>query len=202
MSSTKLCNVRLAQEGDLSAILALLLTSFRQFPLFDFLYSPLDHDFDFAHDTMFFWRRRLLLDLLDPEAAVIVAEAPLDSLTISASSGDSNKVYQKSLKAQEWTEKNGLSTKSSSTKGCSIVGFAIWRFRPGEKVGAERSPEKIRRSWYNECRAQMIGWEVELWKRIYQRKDQEPSRFAAYIESEDKLGKRFVLFLPTCTTRF
>jgi hypothetical protein len=195
-------SVRLAREGDLSAILALLLTSFRQFPLFDFLYSPLDNDFDVAHDTLFFWRRRLLLDLLDPEAAVIVAEAPLDCLAVSASSGDDDEVYQKSLKAQEWTEKNGLSTKSSSTKGCSIVGFAIWRFRLGEKVGAERSPEKIRRSWYNECRARMIGWEVELWKWIYQRQDQEPTRFAAYIESEDELGKRFALFRPTCATRF
>lgn len=205
MSSAKLYNevsVRLAREGDLSAILVLLLTSFRQFPLFEFLYSPLDNNFDVAHDTLFFWRRRLLLDLLDPEAAVIVAEAPLDSLVISAGFGDGDEIYQKSVKAQEWTEKNGLSTKSSSTKGYSIVGFAIWRFRLGEKVGAEQNPEKIRRSWYNKCRAQMIEWEVELWKWIYQRKDQEPSRFAAYIESEDELGKRFVLFLPNCTTPF
>jgi hypothetical protein len=91
MSRTKLCNVRQAREDDLSAILALLLTSFRQFPLFDFLYSPLNKDFSFAQDTLFFWRRRLLLDLLDPEAAVIVAEAPVDILTVSAASDDVDK---------------------------------------------------------------------------------------------------------------
>jgi len=84
-------SIRLARESDLTAILALLLTSFRQFPLFDFLYSPLDEDFDVAHDTVFFWRRRLLLDFLDPEASVIVAEAPLDSL-VSASAGEPNTV--------------------------------------------------------------------------------------------------------------
>jgi hypothetical protein len=202
MSRTKLCNVRQAREDDLSAILALLLTSFRQFPLFDFLYSPLNKDFSFAQDTLFFWRRRLLLDLLDPEAAVIVAEAPVDILTVSAASDDVDTLCQKSLEAQEWTEKNGLSTKSSSTEGCAIVGFAIWRFRLGEKAGAQQNPEKISRSWYNDRRAQMVGWEVGLWNRIYQRKDQEPSRYAAYVEAEDRLGKRFVLFLPTHPTQF
>lgn len=140
-------SIRLAREGDLAAILTLLLTSFRQFPLFDFLYSPLDTNFDFAQDTVYFWRRRLLLDLLDPEASVIVAEAPLDSLVsarVGEPSSENDPIHQKSTAALDWTERNGLSTRSTFAQDNAIVGFAIWRFRNGENT---ESPQiKIKRS--------------------------------------------------------
>jgi hypothetical protein len=140
-------SIRLAREGDLTAILALLLTSFRQFPLFDFLYSPLDTNFDFAQDTVYFWRRRLLLDLLDPEASVIVAEAPLDSLAsarVGEPCSENDPINQKSAAALDWTECNGLSTRSTLAQGNAIVGFAIWRFRNGENTESRRI--KIKRS--------------------------------------------------------
>jgi hypothetical protein len=66
--------VRPATESDLPALLSLLLTSFRQFPLFSFLYAPLDADLSAARDTVFFWRRRLLRGLLDPRVSIVVAE--------------------------------------------------------------------------------------------------------------------------------
>jgi hypothetical protein len=147
--------VRAAQECDLDAILALLLTSFRQFPLFDFLYSPLNRNFDVAHDTVFFWRRRLLLDLLDPEASVIVAEAPLDALVNSASASgvqDIDSIYKESLEALDWTETNRLSTLSVPTTENVIVGFAIWRFRKGEKRGSLDLGVKNAASWCSKIR--------------------------------------------------
>lgn len=144
-------SIRLARKSDLTAILALLLTSFRQFPLFDFLYSPLDENFDVAHDTVFFWRRRLLLDLFDPEASVIVAEAPLDSL-VSASAGEpdsqTDPIYQKSVAALDWTERNGLPTRSTLISENAIVGFAIWRFRSGENGDSHDIKIKHSSSWY------------------------------------------------------
>src|SRR5438045_3164372 len=107
-------SIRRALESDINAIVALLLTSFRQFPLFDFLYAPLNENFDVAHDTVFFWRRRLLLDLLDPEVTILVAEAPLDSLTVQAGSiHDEEQGYHilmQSRRALEWVERNGLLT--------------------------------------------------------------------------------------------
>ena len=147
--------VRGAQECDLDAILALLLTSFRQFPLFDFLYSPLDGNFDVARDTVFFWRRRLLLDLLDPEASVIVAEAPRDAIVNSASAlrvEDSDSIYKKSLVALDWTEANGLSTVSVPATQDVIVGFAIWRFRKGEKKDSLDLGAKTAASWCSKIR--------------------------------------------------
>ena len=192
INSCREVSVRLAQEDDIHAIIALLLTSFRQFPLFDFLYSPLDDNFNYARDTVFFWRRRLLLGLLDPESSVIVAEAPLHSLAIPVNSKGDDEVYQKSLRACEWTEKNKLLT--CCTNGNLIVGFAIWRFRAGEREGSRKSFEHISRSWYSSFRSQMIGWEIGLWRRIYERKDQEPTRFAAYIEAEEKLEKKCVSY--------
>jgi hypothetical protein len=148
--------VRGAQERDLDAILALLLTSFRQFPLFDFLYSPLDENFNVARDTVFFWRRRVLLDLLDPEASVIVAEAPLDAIVNSASGRgveENDSMYKKSLVDLDWTEANGLSTVSASTAENVIVGFAIWRFRKGEKKDSIDLAAKTAPSWCSKIRS-------------------------------------------------
>lgn len=209
---TQRVSIRPAHESDLTAILALLLTSFRQFPLFDFLYSPLNKNFDVARDTVFFWRRRLMLDLLDPEASVIVAEAPLDSL-VSVLGGEpddqNDPIYQKSVAALDWTERNGLPARSTLNQDNCIVGFAIWRFRKGEN--SDSQPMKARHSpsccnslkgmlingdrlfQYITIRAaSMTNFEVSFWKKVYQRKDQEPTRFAAYLAAEEELSKTFV----------
>lgn len=69
--------VREAVEADIPAIISLQLTSFRQFPLFYVLYSPIETKPDNARDTVFYWRWRLLLDLLDPDCLILVADLPL-----------------------------------------------------------------------------------------------------------------------------
>ena len=50
--------VRPATAADLPAVETLLLTSYRQFPLFSYLYAPLYRNLDWARDTRFFWRRQ------------------------------------------------------------------------------------------------------------------------------------------------
>lgn len=74
MSSSNAPIVRSATEADILAMLTLLLTSFCQFSLFSFLYSPLNTNKDAAFDTIWVWRRRLLLGLLDPNTTIFVAE--------------------------------------------------------------------------------------------------------------------------------
>jgi hypothetical protein len=148
--------IRIADEGDLNAILGLLLTSFRQFSLFDFLYSPLNEKLDYATDTIFLWRQRLLLDILDPNASIIIAEVPSSSLVISdpPPNGDKNDLeFEKSLEALKWTEKHHLSTASADGQNV-IVGFAIWRVRPREdgqphdiKVSTRSLHNKLRGNW-------------------------------------------------------
>lgn len=150
-SLTTKVSVRIACEKDLNAILALLLTSFRQFSLFDFLYSPLNENLNFATDTVFSWRKRLLLDILDPEASVIIAEVPSDSPIVSEpleNDENAHPEYAQSLEAWKWTEKNHLTTVSTDGKRL-VVGFAIWRIRPGEdpKSLAVKIPT---RSLYNQ----------------------------------------------------
>ena len=120
--------IRLARESDIHAILSLFLTSFRQFPLFDYLFSPLNKNLDLAHDTVFYWRRRLIVGLLDPETSIIVAEAPKGELrAVEGEEGDER--YKQAVDSLEWTERNGLSTTDGKNV---VVGFAIWKVRRGE----------------------------------------------------------------------
>jgi hypothetical protein len=162
-STSRLSNIsiRLATEDDIRAILALLLTSFRQFPLFDFLYSPLNDNLNAAHDTVFFWRRRLLLSLFDPDVSIVVAEAPASSLAASANAmtdeEQNDPVFKQSVRAFEWTERNGLLSVSPSSEENAIVGFAIWRFRAGEKAKAGDGSKKTKASWYNRCRGNLVS---------------------------------------------
>jgi hypothetical protein len=139
MSSTS--SIRPATEADIPAVLSLLLTSFRQFSLFSFLYSPLNTNKDAAFDTIWVWRRRLLLGLLDPNAAIVVAEVDDDvPATLTKTEGDiqrtEDRMVDESWKMLEWvTTRGGLTQKSTADgKGRTIVGFAIWRVRVGEKV--------------------------------------------------------------------
>jgi hypothetical protein len=149
-------SVRRAEECDLSAILALLLTSFRQFPLFAFLYAPLDHDKDRARDTVFFWRRRVLLDLLDPWATILVAEVPVSlPPTTTTCAEDADAVTVESWRMLEWvTHKGKLSQSSKLAPGKMVVGFAIWKDRPGHGAGRKTGGnETARASWISRLRS-------------------------------------------------
>jgi hypothetical protein len=123
--------LRHAQDGDIPAITSLVLTSFRQFPLFDFLYSPLRENIDNAHDTVFFWSRRVRAAIYDREATVMVAEVPSSSL--SEHSGEDVK---DSCEMLRWaTDSANLSQVHEST-GMAVVGFAIWRWK-GSSMSTE-----------------------------------------------------------------
>jgi hypothetical protein len=146
--------LRLATESDLPALLSLLLTSFRQFALFRFLYAPLDTDLSAAKDTIFFWRRRLLLEVLDPGAEVVVAEVEEDlgregrpGISVAREDGQQQQqlvgladVEKDSWRMLDWiTARGELSQASQTTPGSLVVGFAIWNVRVGHAASiAER----------------------------------------------------------------
>lgn len=147
MLSSK-ARIRLATEADLPAMLSLLLTSFRQFSLFSFLYSPLNTNKDFAFDTIWVWRRRLLLGLLDPSVSIIVAEldegvAPTLIKPDGRREPGDDSMVEESWRMLEWVETKGsLSQSSVAEKAKIIVGFAIWKVRLGEKAGNSDVVEK------------------------------------------------------------
>jgi hypothetical protein len=143
--------VRLADESDISAVLSLLLTSFRQFPLFAFLYAPLDRDLNAAYDTVFFWRRRLQLGLIDPLTTVLVAEVPA-SFSPTERTAAATEIEEQSWRMLEWTKTEGkLSQASKRVPGKTIIGFAIWRNRQGFKVQARPGDKGG------------MGWGARLW---------------------------------------
>jgi hypothetical protein len=145
MASSK-TSIRIATEADLPAIISLLLTSFRQFSLFSFLHSPLCTNKDAAFDTIWVWRRRLLLGLLDPTVSIIVAELDegvASTLTKHEVVDDCREVRGYSIAEESWRMLNwvetigSLSQRSAVQNGKIILGFAIWRLRSG--VTAARS---------------------------------------------------------------
>lgn len=137
------CTVRCATPSDIPALLSLLLTSFRQFPLFDILYSPIHANIDYARDTVFFWRRRLLLDLLNPRCTILVAvKAVTDQPRTTAVDAQSSWML-------EWVLKEGL---QQVTGKDMIVGFAIWKVRgSGRENGSDLT------SWWNWSRSRSSG---------------------------------------------
>jgi hypothetical protein len=108
-------SIRPATEADIPAMLSLLLTSFCQFSLFSFLYSPLSTNKDFAFDTIWVWRRRLLLGLLDPSVSIIVAEVGDDvPATLSTperigeiGGADEESMVKESWMMLDWVETRG-----------------------------------------------------------------------------------------------
>jgi hypothetical protein len=152
--------IRPATEADLPAILSLLLTSFRQFSLFSFLYSPLDTNKDAAFDTIWVWRRRLLLGLLDPSVAIIVAEIDEEAPpTLSRTGGEGEEgeeMVEESWRMLEWVKTRGaLSQRSTTEKEKMVTGFAIWRVRVGEKI-EKRDSAGEKRSWVASLRSKEV----------------------------------------------
>jgi hypothetical protein len=120
--------VRLATQADVPAIISLLLTSFRSFPLFDFLYSPLRTDKNNAFDTVFFWSRRVKLAISNPLSAVVVAELPASSVNEHVQNGDRPKTGEPWLML-DWVQTRARLQQRAKTTGMFIVGFAIWQWR-------------------------------------------------------------------------
>jgi hypothetical protein len=213
--------VREAEEADIPAILSLLLTSFRQFPLFTYLYSPLDENKDAARDTIFFWRRRILLGLLDPSVEIIVAEVPEALSPAAATSGDAEDLVElESQRMLDWVELNGtLSQASKKTPGRVVVSFAIWKDREGLGSSSKETP-KLQKpdlvSWLRcECSAEnsncsttrnklltergslwlaaiLLNLEGRFWSMVYKRRDVNLIQYQDYSEAEETLAEEYV----------
>lgn len=119
--------VRAARETDIPTILTLILTSFSNFPFFTYIYSPLNTNPDFAYDTVYYWRKRLLLGLLDPETSIVVAEAPAEVL---GGVDEEDESFKRGMVVQEWSEKN-ISGARGRDGAKIVVGFAIWQLNQG-----------------------------------------------------------------------
>lgn len=139
--------IRPAHSSDIHALLSLLLTSFRQFPLFSHLYPHLRTNRDTAHDTILFWKQRLLLDLQDPAVSILVAEIPETCFAIGhvrEGAKSDAAVEEESRRMLEWVETKGrLSQVSQERDGWLVVGFAIWRDRIPDGTQADAGQESI-----------------------------------------------------------
>lgn len=114
---------RQAQETDIPKIVSLVLTSFRQSPLFDFLYSALRDNIDYAHDTVCFWSRRVQGAICDPSASVMVAEC--ESSFLPHDSGQSGDEPWRMLR---WITNRAKLLQLSLSADTVSVAFTTWRW--------------------------------------------------------------------------
>jgi hypothetical protein len=186
--------VRKAEEADIPAISSLVLTSFRQFPLFNFLYSPLYQNIDNAHDTVFFWNRRTLLDLLDPTANVIVAEAPKSlSIPSACPADEDDPVELESWRMSEWVAKNRrLSQDSRKSPGKVVVGFAIFKDRLGCNASPADRATLPKADWISALRTTFLNLQMSFWSWVYQRRDIDSTHYREYGEAEEILEEQLV----------
>jgi len=121
--------VRLATESDIPAIIVLLLTSFRQFPLFSRLHAPLSDNLSNAYDTAFFWRHRLLANLLDYSATVLIAEIDRDCGVQETVTRESSKsVDKESWEMFDWVGRRPKQfSQIDQVSGKMAIGFVICR---------------------------------------------------------------------------
>jgi hypothetical protein len=124
-------SLREATIDDIPALLSLLLTSFRRFPLFDILYDPLHTNLDYASDTIYFWHWRLKSSLRnDPSATIIVAEVD-NSVEIPLHPPASSEILQidrDSWDMLRWVNSTAGLSQSTKTNGKTMVGFAVWKW--------------------------------------------------------------------------
>lgn len=119
--------IRRSARQDIPSLVSLVLTSFRRFPLFDFLYTPLRSDINNARDTIFFWNLRLRKALLDPSAIIIVAEVPPEWLP-NTPKDDPRTIDQDSWEVWDWLQSQGKPYSNGGFRENSIAGFALWRW--------------------------------------------------------------------------
>jgi hypothetical protein len=149
-------NIRPALESDIPTLLTIFLTSFRLHPLFTYLHFPLQANPSLASDTIFFWRRRLKLFILDPRVDLVVLVVPRNVV-------ESQKVREvdevtevgeeigKSWEMLRWAQtEGGLGDDKESEE--VVVGFATWAVRKGL---LDADPDVPTRSWIDALRGLM-----------------------------------------------
>ena len=147
MAQTLKPSLRFTNNTDVPAIISLLLTSFRAFPLFDFLYTPLRTDKDNAFDTVFYWSRRVKLAISDPSSSVLVAEIPPGEVESLASWENREIGDEDAWKMLDWARTRGGLDQVVSERGTIIVGFSIWRWRDLGKLNIPQAAVAETRQW-------------------------------------------------------
>jgi len=181
--------IRPATRKDLFAISVLVLTSFRQLPLFSSLYSPLNVNRDYGADTLWFWRRRIQLEMLNPDARVTVAEVGKNVKAMSREdSSEVDEVVKESWEMFEWvTKRYGVVEPQEVPGGKVIVGFAIWWIRrPG--IDTEGI---ARKSWGAMIQEFFIQIELKFRSLCYPRADQDKKAYKAYLQAQEALEEKF-----------
>ncbi|CAG8949132.1 hypothetical protein HYFRA_00004754 [Hymenoscyphus fraxineus] len=190
--------LRPATEQDIPSLLPLVLTSFRSFPLFSYLHSPLDNNLDLFHDTIYHWTARFLIGILDERTEVVVAEVPGGSLDSGEGGGGeggegareererSEEVMRMGWEAMGWLERMGMDM-SKGEEEMVVVGFAIWEGRGAEggKMGDGDGNGEVGE------KLQAIIQEVNEHTAHSPRQDQDPLRMEAFKISEANLRKQF-----------
>jgi hypothetical protein len=124
-------SLREATTDDIPALLSLLLTSFRRFPLFDILYDPLHTNLDHASDTIYFWRWRLKSLLRNnPSATIVVAEVD-NSIDIPLDPPASSEILQidrDSWAMLRWVNSTAGLSQCTKANGKTVVGFTVWKW--------------------------------------------------------------------------
>ncbi|KAF4454933.1 acyl-CoA N-acyltransferase [Fusarium austroafricanum] len=175
--------IRRAERADLDALTTLILTSFRQFQLFAYLYSPLQTCPISASDTLWYWRRRLRLEMLDPSTDVLVADISVaDERPDATDDGESKRLHEWVL-ARRGQKDPQIRTIGKLGNGGSdgdlndrlVVGFAIWNLRKpdqGEETESGIISKRPKQSW--------AAW----------LEDQDPKAYTEYTRAEDRLANQ------------
>jgi hypothetical protein len=153
-------SIRRAEEADLDAMTTLILTSFRQFQLFAYLYSPLRSAPSSASDTLWYWRRRLRLEMLDPCTDVLVADIDVaDKSPDAANDMDAKCLHEWVLTRRGQKDPQirtignlGIRGRDGGLEDRFVVGFALWNVRKPyqeetitPKIAA--TPKRQNQSW-------------------------------------------------------
>lgn len=134
--------LRAATRDDIPALLSLILTSFRRFSLFDYLYRPLHENQDYARDTLYIWNGQFLKTLWDQSARIIVAEVDGLELPATPSSDTLDSVDIDSWEMINWLANANLGRRAGGNK--NVVGFAIWRY---ENIPCPVMPITLLEKW-------------------------------------------------------
>jgi len=129
--------LRLATRDDIPAIVALVLTSYRRFPLFDFLYEPLRRNINNANDTLYFWKRRTKKSLLDHSSQLVVAEIDVPT-SWQEPTKSQDPMDEESWRMLRWLQAKRKIATSSASKSV-VVGFALWRFEGEDSPSPRKS---------------------------------------------------------------
>ncbi|KIW07781.1 uncharacterized protein PV09_01707 [Verruconis gallopava] len=182
-------HLREATVDDIPAMLSMLLTSFRRFPLFDYLYAPLHDDVSNASDTLYFWDKRLRKTLWDPSRTIIVAEGRNCGLPSEPREAPTQQIERESWSMLSWINSSQALPLSSSQTVCTPIGFAVWQWKG--MVQANGGTGHHYRSSLEHFQELLVDLQLWYWRLFYHRKDQDATRFMNYLRSEEDLEKRY-----------